>query len=169
MLTFQGATLPFCTVGGKCARQHVQKYLDSSSAIQRRSISGAVISAAGVNVEFDLTFEDERLNRIITYIYHPSVGYFEKPIELRSCFISIGTASKFLLWPLGKSHNALAIQRQKIERAFGRFYAAPISDMRRYMALEKHEQKVQDQVEQFAESPSWARAYLGGNSNLRAH
>src|SRR5271156_4518767 len=53
------------------------------------------IQAAGLNVEFDLIFEDKGLSRIITYVYHPSAVYFENPNGPRSCSVQIEAASSF--------------------------------------------------------------------------
>ena len=146
----------FAVVGGDCTRGHVREFLDSSSAAQRRSFLVQINPAAGLNVEYDLIFEYEGLSRIITYIYHPSAVYFENPNGLRSYSVQIKAASNFSLWLLGKPHNPIAIQMRIIERALNGFDAAPISDMRRYVALETKEQKVLDQAEYFLEFLSWA-------------
>ena len=121
---------------------------------------------AGLNVEFDLIFEDKGLSRIITYVYHPSAVYFENPNGPRSCSVQIEAASSFTLWLLGKPHGPIAIQRRTIEGALNGFNAAPISEMRRYVALEKKEQKVLDQAGYLLEFLSWAREYLGGEFDI---
>ena len=48
------AMLPsrFALVAGACAREHVRKFLDSSSAAQRHSLSVPINPTAGLNVEF---------------------------------------------------------------------------------------------------------------------
>jgi hypothetical protein len=121
---------------------------------------------AGLNVEFDLIFEDKGLSCIITYVYHPSAVYFENPNGPRSCSVQIEAASSFILWLLGKPHDPIAIQRRTFEGALNGFNAAPISDMRRYVALEKKEQKVLDQAGYLLEFLSWAREYLGGEFDI---
>ena len=157
----------FALVGGVCAREHVRKFLDSSSAAQRHSLSVPINPVAGLNVEFDLIFEDKGLSRIITYVYHHlSAVYFENSNGPRSCSVQIEAASNFILWLLGKPHDPIAIQRRTIEGALNGFNAAPISEMRRYVALEKKEQKVLDQAGYLLEFLSWAREYLGGEFDI---
>src|SRR5436309_9902515 len=84
-----------CRLGWRCLRPGTRsKISDSSSAAQKHSLSVPLNPAAGLNVEFDLIFEDKGLSRIITYVYHPSAVYFENPNRPRSCFEA---ASNFIL------------------------------------------------------------------------
>ncbi|KAL9110154.1 MAG: hypothetical protein Q9227_005213 [Pyrenula ochraceoflavens] len=97
-------TLPsrFALVGGDCARRHVRKVLDSSSTMERRSLSVPIDSASGMDVEFDFVFEHGGMRRIIAYTFHPSTIYFEDPDGARACSVQIEAASNFILWLLGK-------------------------------------------------------------------
>jgi hypothetical protein len=121
---------------------------------------------AGLDVEFDLIFEDKGLSCIITYIYHPSAVYLENPNGSRLCSVQIEATSNFILWLLGKPHDPTAIQRRTIEGVPNGFNAAPIPDMRRYVALEKKEHKVLDQARYLLEFLSRAKEYLGGEFDI---
>jgi len=99
----------FALVGGKCAKIHVRKSIDSSTAAQRRSFSVLVNSAPGLNLEFDLILVDEKVNRIITYVNHPPAIYFENPNSLGLSSIQLEAASNFILWLLGKPHDPTII------------------------------------------------------------
>lgn len=161
-------TLPsrFALVGGDCARRHVRKVLDSSSTMERRSLSVPIDSASGMDVEFDFVFEHGGMRRIITYIFHPSTIYFEDPGGARSCSVQIEAASNFILWLLGKPHDPIAVQKLSTERVFDGHKAAPISEMRRYMALEKKEQKVLDEAGYHRAFLSRAKDYLGRDFDI---
>ena len=79
----------------------------------------------------------------------------------------IEAASNFILWLLGKPHNPITIQRRIMERVLYRFDMAPISDMRCYVAPEKKDQKILDQIEYFLEFLSWAQEYWGNELDIR--
>ena len=119
-----------------------------------------------MDVEFDLVFEHGGMRRIIAYIYHPSTICFEDLGGARSCSVQIEAASNFILWLLGKPHDPIAVQKLLTERVFDGHKAAPISEMRRYMALEKREQKVLDEAGYHRAFLSWAKDYLGRDFDI---
>ena len=138
----------------------------SSTAAQRRSFSVLVNSAPGLNLKFDLILVDEKVNRIITYVNHPSAIYFENPNSLGLSSIQLEAASNFILWLLGKPHDPTIIQRRNAGMSFNKIIAAPISDMRRYMSLEKKDQRILHHSEYLDQFLSWARRYLGDEYDM---
>lgn len=115
-----------------------------------------VNSALGLNLEFDLILVDEKVNRIITYVNHPSAIYFENPNGLGLSSIQLEAAPNFILWLLGKPHDPTIIQRRNVGISFSKIIAAPISDMRRYMALEKKDHRILHHSEYLDQFLSWA-------------
>lgn len=132
------------------------KSIDSSTAAQRRSFSVLVNSTLGLNLEFDLILVDEKVNRIVTYVNHPSAIYFENPNGLGLSSIQLEAAPNFILWLLGKPHDPTIIQRRNVGISFSKIIAAPISDMRRYMALEKKDHRILHHSEYLDQFLSWA-------------
>jgi len=49
----------FAFVGGACARKHVRNFLDTLSAVQRRSLSTLISPSAGIQSELDLVFTEQ--------------------------------------------------------------------------------------------------------------
>lgn len=153
----------FALIGGICAREHIRRILNSSAAVIRRTLSLSIDLTTGLQVECDLIFQNKTLIRIIIYIYHPSAIYFESQKESKPCALQVEAASNLILWLLGQAHNPVSIQKLVGKGSRYHRYAAPLSDIHHYIALEKQLNRILDQTEYLNEFLDWTKRFLGGD------
>ena len=160
-------TLPsrFALIAGTCARQHVQKMLDSSSEFYRCNVAVALDGTKEPGVEFDLVFKNGNLRRINTYIPHPSTVWWDNQDLRTSSSAQIDAGSNFILWLFGKPYRPTTMQEQKAIIGSYQFNRAPVSDLKWYMALERKECKILDETEYHFGFLNWAKKYLGRDFN----
>lgn len=128
-------TLPsrFALIAGTCARQHVQKMLDSSPEFYRCNVAVALDGTKEPGVEFDLVFKNGNLRRINTYIPHPSTVWWDNQDLRTSSSAQIDAGSNFILWLFGKPYHPTTMQEQKAIIGSYQFNRAPVSDLKWYI------------------------------------
>jgi hypothetical protein len=132
----------FAFVGGTCAREQIRKFLDSTVAIQRRTLMVPISSVPNATLEFDLLIKAGKPVRIIVYASHPSVAWFEgqrrpgiRTQEPRIQTLNFEAASIFVLWVLGKPHDSISFQLHPSSN-HPRNIHHPVLEMRQYLKLE---------------------------------
>ncbi|RYO94012.1 hypothetical protein DL762_000760 [Monosporascus cannonballus] len=149
----------FLIVGGSCAKTHYRSII----AAERHSVPIHIVP--GLKFEIDFEFTGKSLQRIVTYIDHPSILYFH-PSSASASSQRFDAACNFFLWLVGRSYDPIVLNG--LELTFSRrprnIVSAPIAELWRYISLEREMGKILMQEEYDSSFWTWAKQFLGGGS-----
>lgn len=147
---------PLLMIAGSCAWENY------SAAIKHKSKMISFEAAAGVELEYALEFEDEKmlnLRRITAKVDHPSYG-FNQPRRAQHIAKRFDTQSNLMLYLGDRKFNANSYRQAIGDVELGRKRSAPLRELWAYRSIEEKQKNALREADFDSSFLIWVRGHL---------